>query len=88
MKNGYKDNLSIDRIDNNKGYCPDNCRWADIYIQANNKRNNHWLTYNNKTLTIAQWSRELGMKYNVLDERIRKGWSVEKALNTPVCKRG
>ena len=57
LKNGYKDNLSIDRIDNNKGYCPDNCRWADIYIQANNKRNNHWLTYNNKTLTIAQWSR-------------------------------
>ncbi len=56
---------------------------------TNNKRNNVRLTYNNKTQTIAQWADELGMKYNTLDERLRKGWSVEKALTTPVmCKRG
>ena len=89
LENGYKDNLSIDRIDNNGNYCPENCRWADNFTQANNKRNNHWLTYNNKTQTIAQWSKELGMKYNALNERLRKGWSVERALSTPImCKRG
>ena len=88
LKNGYKDNLSIDRIDNNKGYYPENCRWADNIIQANNKRNNRRLTYNNKTQTIAQWARELGMNYNTLDQRIRMGWSVEKAFNKPMCKRG
>ena len=88
LKNGYKDNLSIDRIDNNKGYYPENCRWADNITQANNKRNNRWLTYNNKTQTIAQWARELGMNYNTLDQRIRMGWSVEKAFNKPMCKRG
>ena len=89
LENGYKNNLSIDRIDNNGNYCPENCRWADNFTQANNKRNNHWLTYNNKTQTIAQWSKELGMKYNALNERLRKGWSVERALSTPImCKRG
>lgn len=89
LENGYKENLSIDRIDNNGNYCPENCRWADNFTQANNKRNNHWLTYNNKTQTIAQWSKELGMKYNALNERLRKGWSVERALSTPImCKRG
>ena len=88
LENGYKENLSIDRIDNNKGYFPENCRWVDNLIQANNKRNNHWLTYNNKTQTIAQWARELGMNYNTLDQRIRMGWSVEKAFNKPMCKRG
>ena len=88
LENGYKDNLSIDRIDNNKGYYPENCRWADNIIQANNKRNNRWLTYNNKTQTIAQWARELGMNYNTLGQRIRMGWSVEKAFNKLMCKRG
>ena len=89
LENGYKDDLSIDRIDNNKGYYPENCRWADNFTQANNKRNNHWLTYNNKTQTIAQWSKELSIKYNALNERLRKGWSVERALSTPImCKRG
>ena len=89
LSNGYNDKYTIDRIDNNGNYCPENCRWADNYTQANNKRNNVWLTYNNKSQTIAQWAREIGMEYNTLDERIRKGWSVERALSTPVmCKRG
>lgn len=83
LENGYAENLTIDRIDNNGNYCPANCRWVDIKTQANNKRNNHFITYNGKTLTLAQWARELGLKYNTLNERLRKGWSVEKAFTHP-----
>ena len=87
--NGYTDKLTIDRINNDGNYCPENCRWVDILTQENNKRNNVRLTYNNKTQTIAQWAREIGMKYNTLAERLRKGWSVEAAITMPVmCKRG
>ena len=89
FSSGYNEKLTIDRINNNGNYCPENCRWVNNKIQANNKRNNVRLTYSNKTQTIAQWADELGMKYNTLDERLRKGWSVERALTTPVmCKRG
>ena len=59
-----------------------------MYTQANNKRTNVHLTSKNKTQTIAQWARELGMKYNALDERLRKGWSVEDALTIPVHNKG
>ena len=84
LENGYNDKLSIDRVDNDKGYFPENCRWVDNQTQQNNKRSNIYLTYNNKTLTIAQWARELGMKYNTLDERLRKGWSIERAFTQPI----
>lgn len=89
LSNGYTDLLTIDRINNDGNYCPENCRWVDYEIQANNRRTNVNLTYQNKTQTIAQWAKEIGMKYNTLDERLRKGWSVERALSTPVmCRRG
>lgn len=84
MSNGYQDNLSIDRIDNSKGYSPDNCRWVTMKKQQNNRRNNHIITYNGKSQTISQWSEELGIKHSTLLYRIDSGWSVEKALNTPV----
>ena len=87
LENGYKENLSIDRIDNNKGYFPENCRWVDNLIQANNKRNNHFLTYNNKTQSIEQWARELGIKGSTIHERLRRGWSVDKTLTTKIYKR-
>jgi hypothetical protein len=82
MANGYSDNLTIDRIDNNGDYTPKNCRWVTFTTQANNKRNNHYLTCNGKTMTMAEWAREIGIPYYVLQGRINQlNWSVEEALN-------
>lgn len=66
LKNGYKYGLSIDRIDNNDGYYPENCRWADHTTQANNKSSNRFINYANETHTIAEWSRILGVNYATL----------------------
>lgn len=83
MANGYSDDLTIDRIDVNGNYSPDNCRWATVKEQQNNRRNNHFVTYNGKTQTIAQWSEELGINQSTLLQRINKlGWGVEKAFET------
>lgn len=86
MQNGYKDNLTIDRINVNGNYEPSNCRWVDMKTQNNNNRNNHKITYNNKTLTLAQWSIIYGIPYQTLATRLYRGWSIEKALTTPTKK--
>lgn len=83
IENGYKDGLSIDRIDNEKGYYPDNCRWATLIEQANNKRENKIIEFNGETKTLAQWCRELGLNYHSVQSRLCKGWSAEKAFTTP-----
>lgn len=75
---------TIDRRDNTLGYTPENCYWATDEEQANNKRNNHYLTFNNKTQTIAQWTREIGISLYTLHRRIQNGWTTEKALTQPV----
>lgn len=84
MANGYSDNLSIDRIDNDKGYSPDNCRWVTIKKQQNNKRSNRIIEYKGESKTIQQWANEKGMNFTTLKNRIDHGWSIEKALETPV----
>jgi hypothetical protein len=77
--------LSIDRIDNNGGYKLGNCKWSTNEEQANNKRTNHVLTFNGRSQTLAQWADELRIKRVTLQARItRYGWSVERALTTPV----
>ena len=80
MANGYKDGLSIDRIDNNGDYCPSNCRWATRVEQANNTRRNRWIEYNGETHTLAEWGRLYNIPYDKLWSRLSYGWSLERAL--------
>lgn len=72
LENGYAENKTLDRIDNNKGYSPENCRWVDIKTQANNKTNNHFITYKGNTKTIKQWAEDFGINEHTLGTRIRK----------------
>lgn len=86
LASGYKAGLTIDRKNNDEGYSPENCRWADAIVQANNKRNNHLLTYNSETKTLAEWARETEINYFTLKTRINRGWSAERALTEPTKK--
>ena len=74
---------SIDRIDNNKGYSPENCRWATQEVQGNNKSNNKRLTVNGKTKTVMQWSRDTGIHHDVIYGRLRSGATHEEAIYGP-----
>ncbi len=85
IKSGYRDDLTIDRIDVDGIYEPGNCRWTDMLTQENNKTNNHLITYKDKTMTLSMWSKELGIKYKTLANRIiMRDWSIEKAFTQPV----
>ena len=84
LSHGYSDDLTIDRIDVDSMYCPDNCRWATQKEQANNKTSNHTLTYNSETHTIAEWAEITGIPPKTLYKRIYDGWTAEKAITTPV----
>ena len=76
------DKYSLDRIDNNLGYCKENCRWATASQQARNNSRVHYVTYQGKTKSLLDWSEELDVSYTLLRKRLYDGWSVEKAFNT------
>jgi hypothetical protein len=73
MANGYRDGLTIDRINNDEGYSPDNCRWATSVCQQNNKSSNIIAEVNGKKQTIAQWAKETGILYQTLYRRYTRG---------------
>lgn len=78
--NGYADDLTIDRIDNNKGYEPDNCRWTTMKVQSNNTRVNHKVTYREETHTLSEWQDITGIDDNIIGQRLRKGLPLERVF--------
>lgn len=84
LSNGYKQGLTIDRIDVNGNYCPDNCRWVTYIEQANNKTDSRMVHAFGETRTVAEWAKRNGLKYATLLGRLNNGWDAEKAISTPV----
>lgn len=87
MFSGYDNTLTLDRIDNDKGYSLENCRWATISEQMNNMSTNHRVTINGVTKTMAQWIVLSGIKSSTVHQRINAyGWSIYDSLFTPTKK--
>lgn len=86
MENGYKDNLTIDRIDVNGNYEPNNCRWITQKEQCNNTRKNKVLEYKGEKHTLTEWCEILEIPYGRTKKRLNLGWSVEKAFETNKMK--
>lgn len=84
ISSGYKDNLTIDRINNNGNYEPGNCRWTTQKVQSNNSRKNVVITFDNKSHTVSEWSDIVGIPYKTLWYRLNSGWGIEKSLTEPL----
>lgn len=91
MGEAPSDKHTIDRIDNAKGYSPDNCRWATHKEQQRNKTDNNLVEWQGKIKCLVEWADELrpilGLSKNALSERLRRGWTVERAFTTPNKKK-
>ena len=84
----HKDHLSLDRIDNSKGYSKENCRWATQAEQARNKRDNLIIEYAGERMCLVDWASRLGLAYDFLYARIATyGWSVEEAFTLPALNK-
>ncbi len=87
LYNGYSDGLDIDRIDNERGYSPDNCRFVSKKQNNRNKRNNRFLDYNGDVKSLSEWSEIMGIDPKTVWKRLARGWTTKKALETPVLRR-
>lgn len=84
IQNGYNDSLSIDRIDVNGNYEPQNCRWADDKTQARNTTHCRYVRYKGETKTLSEWCEVLCLNYATINQRLNKlKWSVQRAFETP-----
>lgn len=84
LANGYKEGLSLDRIDVNGNYCPENCRWITWEAQQRNKRTNHMITHDGETHPACEWGEITGIPARTILMRIKRGWTVERALTEPI----
>lgn len=82
LENGYREDLTIDRIDNNAGYSPENCHWATWIEQENNRRNNHHLTIDDDMKTISEWSRTTGINRSTMESRLGRGLSGKELIKS------
>ena len=83
LANGYRDDLTIDRIDNNGPYSPDNCRWVPMEIQANNKTTSVFITIGDTTYTLSQWEAASGINQNTIRSRLVAGYDPKLCVYTP-----
>lgn len=82
INNGWSKELTIDRIDTNGNYCPENCRWANVETQMNNMTKNHYIEYNGNTYTLSTLSKHLNIPYNIVRYRLsRCKWTVEQLIH-------
>lgn len=88
IDNGYENGLTLDRIDVNGNYEPNNCRWVTKEEQDNNRRTNRKITYKNITKTLSQWAREYNINIVTLSDRLKTGMTIDEALNKPINKCG
>jgi len=79
--------MTLDRLDNNGDYTPDNCRWATYLEQNNNTRFNKLLNFSDENHTLAEWGRKLGVDRRTINARLRGDWSVDEALSAPVASK-
>lgn len=87
LSSGYDESLTLDRIDNNQGYNPDNCRWATMKEQNVNKRNNVYYEFNGEDLTLSQIADIVGINYKTIHRRVHSlGWDVNRAVTEPIHK--
>lgn len=91
MENGYDDTAkhgkcTLDRIDPNGNYEPNNCRWTTMKHQQRNRRNNVLITYNGETHCMSEWAEIIGIPYGTFQQRIAYGWSIERAITAPLTR--
>lgn len=86
IANGYREGLTIERIDINADYFPQNCKWITNEEQATNRSTTHYLNYNGETHSVTEWSIRLGIPRTTISNRVRLGWSIERTLSTPSRK--